>query len=72
MDEKEMTSAWGSPQTVAGIIVALSGVALCFWDFARNNTVGDPALMYLGEVLVWGGSLLGVNGYINYKINKRK
>lgn len=59
--------------TLASALAALfSGIAMCFCSFflSEAHEIADSALFYLGEMLVYAGSLLGVKNYIDYKIGK--
>jgi len=33
--------------------------------------VSDSVLGYLGECLIWAGSMFGMTEYVNYKIRKQ-
>ena len=55
-----------------GTLVTLFGIALCYWDFYTNNHIQGSSLGFLGECLMWSGSLYGCKSYIDYKTNKNQ
>lgn len=57
---------------VMGVLVTLSGIILCYIDFLINNEVKSSSLGFLGECLLWSGSIFGCKTYIDYKLNIKK
>lgn len=57
---------------ISALISLLSGIVLCFFSFflSGDHTLDTSVLWYLGEMLVYAGSLLGIKDYIDYKVNK--
>lgn len=51
----------------------LSGIVLVFCAFftSPNGEISNSVLWYVGEALLYGGSVFGIKNYIDYKIKKQ-
>jgi len=65
---------WSSPQCVAALSMLFSGAVLCYiaYFLSENKDVPDGALWYLGQVIVFAGSVFGLKGYTDSKYIKFK
>lgn len=59
-------------QIVMGVVVTLSGIILCYIDFLINNEVKSSSLGFLGECLLWSGSVFGCKSYIDYQFKIKR
>lgn len=50
-------------------LVTVAGLLLCYLDFFINGVVSASSLGFLGECLMWSGSVYGAKAYIDYKLN---
>lgn len=59
---------------VSALLSLISGIVLCFLSFflSEDHSIDNTVLWYLGEMLVYAGSILGLKSYIDYKINENK
>ncbi len=51
----------------------VAGIALCTAGFCVSpvGEVSDSILMVLGQCIIYAGSALGIEAYVDHKINKR-
>lgn len=57
----------------SAIAMLFSGVALTFLSFFLNGyDVADGVLWYVGQTLVYAGSIFGVTVYVNTKFDNLK
>ena len=55
---------------VTAVVLLLSGIVLCFISFFSppvKGEISDSVLWYLGQSLVYAGSVFGFKNYIDYK-----
>ena len=57
---------------LSALVSLLSGITLCFLSFflSPEHSIDNSVLFYLGEMLVYAGSILGLKSYIDFKIRK--
>ena len=62
---------WTSPQTVSALGSLLLGFTLIYLDFfmAENNEVHDSTLWVLGQTFIYAGSIFGIKGYVDGRLN---
>lgn len=60
------------PKYALAIFLVLSGVVMSYISFFTPpvGEVSDSVLGYLGECLIWAGSMFGMTEYVNYKTRK--
>lgn len=57
----------------SAIAMLASGVALTFLSFFLNSyDIADGVLWYVGQCLVYAGSIFGVTVYVNSKLSSLK
>lgn len=54
-------------QYATAVASFLSGVAMAFASFIRNNTVGGEVLGFIGECFTLTGGIFGVGLYVRHK-----
>lgn len=52
--------------------VTLLGCGLCYIDYFINGSIQESSLGYLGESLLWSGSIFGCKLYIDYKLKAKE
>lgn len=62
---------WTSPQTVSALGSLLLGFTLIYLDFfmAEGNEVHDSTLWVLGQAFIYAGSIFGIKGYVDGRLN---
>lgn len=58
---------------VSAMVLLGTGVVLCFISFFSppvKGEISDSALWYLGQSLIYAGSVFGLKNYIDYKAKK--
>lgn len=60
-------------KTALAVLLVISGIVMCFLSFYTDpvGEVSGSVLGYLGECLVWAGSVFGIVEYVNYKIDSK-
>ena len=60
-------------QSIGLSFLVISGVVMSYLSFFTPpvGEVSDSVLGYLGECLIWAGSMFGMTEYVNYKIRKQ-
>ena len=60
------------PKDILAALLVVSGVVMSFLSFYTPpvGEVADSVLGYLGECLIWAGSMFGMTEYVKYKIRK--
>lgn len=60
-------------QYAAAVFLLVSGVLLCYLSFftCPIGVVSDSVLWYLGQCLMFAGSVFGITSYVNYQIEKK-
>lgn len=61
------------PKYILATSLVISGVVMSYLSFFTPpvGEVSDSVLGYLGECLIWAGSMFGMTEYVNYKIRKQ-
>ena len=61
-----------SASIISALALILSGIILVFCAFFRSpdGSISDSVLWYVGEALLYAGSVFGIKSYIDYKLNK--
>ena len=56
----------------SALLSLVSGIALCFLSFflSQDHAIDNSVLFYLGEMLVYAGSVLGLKEYVDYRMKK--
>ena len=56
------------------VLLVMSGVVLSYISFFTppRGEVSDSVLGYLGECLIWAGSMFGMTEYVDYKVKNEK
>ncbi len=62
---------WTSPQTVSALGSLLLGFTLIYLDFfmTEGNEVHDSTLWVLGQAFIYAGSIFGIKGYVDGRLN---
>ena len=57
---------------VSALALIVSGIILVFCAFFRSTDgeISDSVLWYVGEALLYAGSVFGIKSYIDYKLQK--
>ena len=61
-----------SASIISALALIISGIVLVFCAFFRssNGSISDSVLWYVGEALLYAGSVFGIKSYIDYKLKK--
>lgn len=61
-------------KNISAVLLVLSGIVMCFCGFFAEpvGEIHETALAYLGECLIWAGSMFGMTEYVRHQINKVK
>ena len=61
-----------SASIISALALILSGIVLVFCAFFRSEdgAISDSVLWYVGEALLYAGSVFGIKSYIDYKLKK--
>lgn len=59
-------------QYSSAICLLISGIVLCYISFftSEDNDIADGVLWYMGQTLLWAGSIFGLTAYIDMRIDK--
>ena len=62
---------WSSPQIVSAMGALVLGFKLTYLDFfmTENNEVHDSTLWVLGQAFIYAGSIFGIKGYVDGRLN---
>ena len=62
-----------SASILSALGLILSGIILVFCAFFRSEdgVISDSVLWYVGEALLYAGSVFGLKSYIDYKLKKQ-
>lgn len=62
-----------SAAVISALAMILSGIVLVFCAFFRSGdgSLGDSVLWYMGEALLYAGSVFGLKSYIDYRIGRK-
>lgn len=61
-------------KNVSAVLLVVSGIIMCFCGFFAEpiGEIDETVLAYLGECLIWAGSMFGMTEYVRHQINKVK
>lgn len=54
------------------VMLIVSGIILCYAAFFRSQegVISDSVLAYMGECLIWSGSMFGMKSYVDFRLHR--